>query len=74
MTALLNCFPMAVFTSVFNVTGLPAVSLPVHHDDESGLPACVQIVAGPWRDDLALQVAAQLEAALPWQHRRPPIS
>ncbi|HEX2381758.1 MAG TPA: amidase [Acidimicrobiales bacterium] len=74
LIALLNCYPMAVFTSIFNVTGLPAISVPVHHDDESGLPACAQIAAGPWRDDLALQVAAQLEQALPWKDRRPPIS
>jgi amidase len=74
LIALLNCYPMAIFTSIFNVTGLPAISVPVHHDDESGLPACVQIAAGPWRDDLALQVAAQLEVSLPWKDRRPPIS
>jgi amidase len=74
LIALLNCYPMAIFTSIFNVTGLPAISVPVHHDEESGLPACVQIAAGPWRDDLALQVAAQLEIALPWKDRRPPIS
>ena len=74
LIALINCYPMAIFTSIFNVTGLPAISVPVHHDEESGLPACVQIAAGPWRDDLALQVAAQLEIALPWKDRRPPIS
>ena len=74
LIALLNCYPMAIFTSIFNVTGLPAISVPVHHDDVAGLPACVQIAAGPWRDDLALQVAAQLEQALPWKDRRPPIS
>jgi amidase len=74
LIALINCYPMAIFTSIFNVTGLPAISLPVHHDDESGLPACIQIAAAPWRDDLALQVAAQLEVALPWKDRRPPIS
>jgi amidase len=32
----------------------------------------VQLVAGPWRDDVALQVAAQLEQRLPWADRRPP--
>ncbi len=74
LIAMLNCYPMGIFTSIFNVTGLPAISVPVHHDDEAGLPACVQIAAGPWRDDLALQVAAQLEQALPWKDRRPPIS
>jgi amidase len=74
MLALINCYPMAVFTTVFNVTGLPAISVPVHHDEDAGLPACVQIAAGPWRDDLALQVAAQLERALPWKDRHPPVS
>ena len=73
MVAMLNCYPMAVFTSVFNVTGLPAISLPVHHDDASGLPVGVQVVAGPWRDDLVFQVATQLEQALPWAHRHAPI-
>jgi amidase len=70
--ALLNCYPMAVFTSVFNVTGLPAISVPVHHDDASGLPVGVQVVAGPWRDELCFQVAAHLEQALPWADRHPP--
>jgi amidase len=69
--AMLNCYPMAVFTSVFNVTGLPAISVPVHQDEASGLPVGVQVVAGPWRDDLVLQVAGQLERALPWADRHP---
>lgn len=72
MMALFNCFPMAVFTSIFNITGLPAISVPVHHDDATGLPVGVQIVAAPWREDLLVQVAAQLESALPWAGRRPP--
>jgi amidase len=74
MVAMLNCFPMGIFTSIFNVTGLPAISVPVHQDEASGLPVGVQIVAAPWRDDVALQVAAQLEQALPWKDRRPPVS
>jgi amidase len=71
MAALINCFPMGIFTSIFNVTGLPAISVPIHHDEATGLPVGVQIVAAPWREDLLLQVAAQLEAALPWRDRRP---
>jgi amidase len=71
--ALLNCYPMAVFTSIFNVTGLPAISVPVHQDDASGLPVGVQVVAGPWRDEVVLQVANQLEQALPWADRHPTI-
>ncbi len=64
-------YPMAIFTSLFNVTGQPAISLPLHHDPVSDLPVGVQIVAAPWRDDLLLQVAASLEAAQPWADRRP---
>lgn len=71
---LLNCTPMAAFTAVWNVCGSPATSVPVHHDPASGLPVGVQVVGPPWRDDLCLQIAAQLEAALPWQDRRPTVS
>ena len=67
---LLNCFPMAVFTSIFNVTGLPALSLPVHQSAQ-GLPIGVQLVAPPWREDLLLQLGTQLERALPWKDRHP---
>ncbi|MEU1164395.1 amidase family protein, partial [Streptomyces sp. NPDC005921] len=68
-----NSYPMGVFTSVFNVTGQPAVSLPLHQDAATGLPVGVQIVAAPWREDLLLQVARTLELALPWDGRRPPV-
>ncbi|MEU2617867.1 amidase [Streptomyces sp. NPDC007157] len=73
LAALLNSYPMGVFTSVFNVTGQPAISLPLHHDEATGLPVGVQIVAAPWREDLLLQVARTLELALPWSGRRPPV-
>jgi amidase len=71
MMALLNCYPMAVFTSLFNVTGLPAISVPVHHDDSTGLPVGVQIVGAPWREDLLLQVSRALEETFSWPDRRP---
>jgi amidase len=74
LTALLNSYPMAVFASLFNVTGQPAISIPVHHDDATGLPVGVQIVAAPWREDLLLQVSRTLELAHPWTDRRPPVS
>jgi amidase len=72
--ALLNSYPMAVFASLLNVTGQPAISVPVHHDDATGLPVGVQIIAAPWREDLLLQVARTLELANPWTDRRPPVS
>ena len=71
---LLNCTPMAAFTAIWNVCGLPATSVPTHHDAPTALPVGVQVVAPAWRDDLSLQVAAQLEEALPWRHRRPTIA
>ncbi|MER7201796.1 amidase [Streptomyces sp. CB01635] len=74
LRALRNSYPMGVFTSVFNVTGQPAISLPIHHDEATGLPVGVQIVAAPWREDLLLQVSRTLELALPWATRRPPVS
>jgi amidase len=61
------------YTTHFNVTGQPAISLPLHWDD-SGLPIGVQLVAGYGREDVLLQVAAQLEQAQPWAHRRPVIA
>ncbi len=60
---------MAAFTAPFNVTGQPAISLPLHQAD--GLPVGVQVVAGPWQDAMLLRLAAQLEQADPWRDRRP---
>jgi amidase len=59
------------FTALWNVLGNPAISLPLHLDGE-GLPVGVQLVAAHGREDLLLQVAAQLERAVPWKHRHPP--
>jgi amidase len=61
---------MAAFTALFNITGQPAVSLPLHVS-ASGLPVGVQIVAGASRDGQLIRVASQLEAADPWIDRYP---
>lgn len=71
LAAVRNCYPMAVFTSLFNVTGQPAISVPAGHDDATGLPVGVQVVAAPWREDLLLQVATALEQACSWTERHP---
>lgn len=58
------------YSPVWNVTGQPAVSLPLYQG-EDGLPLGVQL-AGPARgDEVLLQLAAQLEALAPWDERRP---
>lgn len=60
------------FTLPFNVTGHPAISVPLHWT-EDGLPAGTQFVAGMGREDLLLQVAARCETEQPWIDRRPAV-
>ena len=64
---------LVTFTLPFNVTGQPAISLPLHWTTD-GLPVGVQLVAAHAREDLLIQVAAQIEEAHPWAGRRPSIS
>jgi amidase len=62
---------ITTFTMPFDVTGQPAISLPLGQS-EGGLPIGVQLVAAYGREDVLLRVAAQLEQAAPWSARRPP--
>lgn len=59
------------WTSMWNVTGSPAVSLPLHQTPD-GLPVGVMLAGRPGDDAPLLALSAQVEAAAPWHDRRPP--
>ncbi|MCU0121049.1 amidase [Pseudomonas sp. B2M1-30] len=65
-------FEHSPFTPVFNVAGTPAISLPLGMSG-AGLPIGLQFAARFGAEDVLLRLAGQLEQALPWQHRQPPI-
>lgn len=60
------------FTPHANIAGQPAISLPTHQS-AGGLPIGTHLVAAYGREDLLLRVASQIEAAMPWADRRPPL-
>jgi amidase len=61
------------YSPLANITGQPAVSVPAGWSRE-GWPLAVQLVGAPDDDHALIALAAELEAARPWAHRRPPVS
>ena len=64
---------MTPFTAVFNLTGQPALTVPIGVDGD-GLPTAVQLVGRVGAEDVLYSLAGQLEQTAPWIHRRPGIS
>lgn len=62
------------FTAIANATGLPAISLPVEQRSDMNLPLAVQLMAGPNKEHLLLQVASQLEQEQTWKSRLAPMA
>ncbi|GAA3020473.1 amidase [Streptosporangium longisporum] len=65
-----SMFDYGPFTALFNISGQPAISLPLGRST-GGLPIGVQLVAAYGREDLLLRMASHLEEAMPWRHRTP---
>ena len=65
-------FAYCPFTPLFNTTGQPAVSLPLHWSKD-GVPVGVQLAARFGDEAMLIRVASQLEAARPWRDRRAPV-
>lgn len=65
-------FEYVPFTPLFNTTGNPAISLPLHWTAE-GLPVGVQVVGRLGDEATLLRLAGQLEEALPWRGMLPPV-
>jgi len=66
-------FAFSPFTVWFNLTGQPALMLPVGQSTE-GLPLAVQLVARYGDEATLLRLGAQIEAARPWFGRKPPLA
>ncbi len=73
LAAYRRALPAGAFTAIFNITGQPAISLPVHYTD-AGVPVGAQLVAPFGREDVLIRAAAQLERAGAFPDRTPPVS
>jgi len=66
------CDETKVFTSAANVTGQPAITLPLGHS-QSGLPIGVQFTARFGEESALIRLASSLEQEMPWRDRIPPV-
>jgi amidase len=60
------------FTSIYNISGQPAVNVPLHWSEE-GLPIGVMLAGRLGGEGTLISLSAQLESACPWIGRKPPV-
>ncbi len=73
MSAFMVAANFTPYAAISNLTGSPAISVPLSHDEETGLPIGVQIIGQPEGEGALLALSEQLEAARPWTARRAPV-
>ena len=61
------------YCAISNLTGSPAISVPLEHDQETGLPIGIQIIGQPEGEGTLLALSEQLEQARPWAGRQAPV-
>jgi amidase len=66
-------FEYAAFTPIANLTGQPAMSVPLYWNGQ-GLPIGCHFFGRFGEEATLLRLASQLEAAQPWEARRPPVA
>jgi amidase len=64
-------FEYSPFTPAFNVSGQPAITLPLAQDVATGLPIGVQLAAKFGAEHLLFRLGSQLEQVMPWRGRKP---
>jgi amidase len=65
-------FSFMPYTPLFNVTGQPSMSVPLHWTP-NGLPVGMHFIAGLGEDAILFRLAAQLEQVQPWSHKAPAV-
>ncbi len=68
-----HVFSQSPFTALSNVTGTPAMSVPLSIDPQTSLPIGSHFMSGFGREDTLFRLAAQLEVVCPWRGQQPPI-
>jgi amidase len=66
-------FAFYPFTPIFNISGQPAMSVPLYWD-KNGLPVGIQFAGGFGEEAILLQLAHQLEQASPWISKKPALT